>query len=323
MQSLWDDAEAREYAGDLAQRVYTSRLLGRDPTLVMHGGGNTSVKLREKNLYGRDEDVLYVKGSGWNLATIEAAGFAPVRLAPLLELATLPALSDTRMANELRGALTDASAPAPSVEAILHAILPYKFVDHTHADAVIAVTNSVNGRERIEEIYGERVIVVPYVMPGFKLARLCAEVFPTEATSRTVGMILLKHGVFSFGETARESYERMIDLVSRAEDYLKRHDAWQITFPHASAPERPLREELAALRHELSSAAGFPLIMATHSDDQALGFARREDVGDIVAAGTADAGSRTVHQANSTAWARRGGVCRSVSRLFRRQRGAG
>src|SRR5579871_6471550 len=228
MQSLWNDQEAQTYTGDLAQRVYSSRLLGRDKSLVMHGGGNTSVKIREKNIFGRDEDVLYVKGSGWDLETIEAAGFAPVRLAPLMELSTLPALSDLEMANQLRCAMTDASAPAPSVEAILHAILPYKFVDHTHADAIIAITNTTNGRERIEEIYGDSVVIVPYIMPGFKLAHLCAELFPHQATMKTVGMILLKHGIFTFGETAKESYGRMIDLVSRAEQYLQRKNAFQI-----------------------------------------------------------------------------------------------
>ena len=131
MKSLWSDAEAAQFTGPLGPRVYTSRLLGRDKSLVLHGGGNTSVKIREKNLFGEEEDILYVKGSGWDLETIEAAGFAPVKLAPLLELATLPALSDTQMANELRVAMTDASAPSPSVEAILHAILPHKYVDHT------------------------------------------------------------------------------------------------------------------------------------------------------------------------------------------------
>ncbi len=276
MQSLWNDSEAQHYQGDLAQRVYTSRLLGCDKTLVMHGGGNTSVKLREKNIFEREEDILYVKGSGADLETIEVTGFAPVRLAPLLELATLPALSDPQMANELRAAMINASAPDPSVEAILHAILPYKYVEHTHADAVIAVTNSPGGADRIAEIYGDSVVIVPYVMPGFKLARLCAQLFPERATTKTSGMVLLKHGIFSFGETARESYERMIDLVSRAERYLAAQDAWQITMPAIPAAQRSLRVELAALRWQVSDTAGFPVIMATHSD--ALGFTRRADL---------------------------------------------
>ena len=281
MQSLWNDAESQQHNSDLAQRVYTSRLLGRDKSLVMHGGGNTSVKIRQPNLFGREEDILYMKGSGWDLETIEAAGFAPVKLAPLLELATLPTLSDTQMANELRVALTDSSAPSPSVETILHAILPYKYVDHTHADAIIAITNSPNGRARIEEIYGDSVVIVPYVMPGFKLARSVSELFPVQAGANTIGMILLNHGVFSFGATAQESYERMIDLVSRSEDYLKQRNAWQINITYPPMPPRPIAYELAALRQEISTFAGFPVILSAHTDAQVVDFLHHENLPEL------------------------------------------
>src|SRR5690242_1683682 len=151
MKSRWNDQEAVEYEGMLGQRVYSSRLLGRDPSLVLHGGGNTSVKIREINVLGESEEILYVKGSGWDLATIEAAGFAPVRMDRLLGLARLEALSDTQMASELKSNMTDAAAPAPSVEAILHAILPHAFVDHTHADALIGLTNTPHGEEHVRE----------------------------------------------------------------------------------------------------------------------------------------------------------------------------
>ncbi len=213
MQSLWQDDEAANFRGDLAQRVYTSRLLGRDKSLVLHGGGNTSVKLRERNVVGDEEDILYVKGSGWDLEFIEAAGFSPVRMAHLQKLARLDVLSDPQMVNELVTHMTRASAPAPSVETILHALLPHKYVDHTHADAVLAITNTADGAARIAEIYGGQVVIIPYVMPGFDLARLCAELFPKHADKNTIGMVLLNHGIFSFGATARESYERMIRLV--------------------------------------------------------------------------------------------------------------
>jgi rhamnose utilization protein RhaD (predicted bifunctional aldolase and dehydrogenase) len=143
--SLWNDTEAAQFPGELGQRVYTSRLLGRDKSLVLHGGGNTSVKITEKNLLGEDETLLYVKGSGWDLEFIEAAGFSPVRIDHLLRLAKLRQLSDPQMVNELRTHMTRASAPTPSVEAILHAILPYQYVDHTHADAVITITNTADG----------------------------------------------------------------------------------------------------------------------------------------------------------------------------------
>ncbi|HEV7822194.1 MAG TPA: class II aldolase/adducin family protein, partial [Burkholderiales bacterium] len=175
MQSLWRDDEASSYQGELPLRVYTSRLLGRDKTLVLHGGGNTSVKIRERNLVGEEEEILYVKGSGWDLEFIEEAGFSPVRMQHLLRLARLPQLSDPQMVNELVTHLTRASAPAPSVETILHALLPHKYVDHTHSDAVLAVTNTAAGERRINDIYGAKVAVIPYVMPGFDLAKLCAE----------------------------------------------------------------------------------------------------------------------------------------------------
>lgn len=281
MQSLWNEAEAAQFTTDLEQRVYTSRLLGRDPSLVMHGGGNTSIKLRQKNLWGDEEDLLYVKGSGWNLETIEARGFAPVRMSTLLMLAKLETLSDTQMANELRCAMTDASAPSPSVEAILHAIIPAKVVDHTHADAIIAVTNTADGRARIEEIYGDGVAIIPYIMPGFKLARLCAELLPPQMHSGTEGIVLLNHGIFSFGETARESYERMIALVGKAEAYLDAHNALHISYPPQPMPSAVDHRVVAAFRREASAFVGVPLIVSVHDDDQALGFARRVDMESI------------------------------------------
>lgn len=175
MKSLWNDAEAVKFIGDVQKRVYTSRLLGREPQLVMHGGGNTSVKSQVTNLFGEQEDILFVKGSGWDLETIEAPGFAPCRMTHLLKLAGLETLSDPEMAAELRKSLIEVNAPAPSVEAILHAILPAKFVDHTHADALLTLTNSPNGEQRVREIFGDELVYIPYVMPGFKLARLCAD----------------------------------------------------------------------------------------------------------------------------------------------------
>jgi rhamnose utilization protein RhaD (predicted bifunctional aldolase and dehydrogenase) len=278
MRSLWDEGEAGGYEGLLGQRVYTSRLLGRDHDLVLHGGGNTSVKVRERDIFGDEQVILYVKGSGWDLQTIEAAGFAPVRLERALKLASLDHLADAQMVRELRAAMTDPSAPTPSVETILHAVLPYTFVDHTHADALLAITNTADGEARVREIYGGSVVVIPYVMPGFDLAKVCADVFPRDATSRTVGMVLLKHGFFSFGDTAREAYERMLDLVREAEQYLERRGAWHVSLPDEAPPAAPSREELAALRAEVSATASAPLIMVTDSNPRPAAFARRPDV---------------------------------------------
>jgi rhamnose utilization protein RhaD (predicted bifunctional aldolase and dehydrogenase)/NAD(P)-dependent dehydrogenase (short-subunit alcohol dehydrogenase family) len=286
MKSLWNDVEAAQFEGDLALRVYTSRLLGRESALVLHGGGNTSVKIVERNLVGVDEAILYVKGSGGDLARIDASGFSPVRMDHLLALARLPALPDPQMVNELRTHMTRASAPTPSVEAILHALVPHKYVDHTHADAVVTVTNAASGLERVREIYGDSVVVIPYVMPGFDLARSCAERL-AGLGPRTVGMVLMSHGIFSFGETAREAYERMIALVTRAEEHLAARGAWSLPPPPPVADPTPRRAELAALRRAVSDAAGAPFLLAAHDDPRSLAFARRSDVATVSQQGPA------------------------------------
>jgi rhamnose utilization protein RhaD (predicted bifunctional aldolase and dehydrogenase)/NAD(P)-dependent dehydrogenase (short-subunit alcohol dehydrogenase family) len=287
MKSLFSEADAAQYRTPLGLRVYTSRLLGRDRSLVLHGGGNTSVKLAQRNVLGDEEQVLFVKGSGWDLETIDEPGFAPVRLAPLVRLATLERLSDPEMMNELNTQRLRASAPAPSVEAILHAILPYRYVDHTHADAVLAITNTEDGARRIAEVYGEDVAVIPYVMPGFDLARLCAREFPRQRNARTAGMVLLNHGIFSFGDSARESYERMIALVDRAERYLQQHRAWSLPSAPAVTAAAPLRDPIAALRRDLSAQAGFPVILLTSQSPETLAFCRRPDLAALAGQGPA------------------------------------
>jgi rhamnose utilization protein RhaD (predicted bifunctional aldolase and dehydrogenase)/NAD(P)-dependent dehydrogenase (short-subunit alcohol dehydrogenase family) len=281
MKNLWDPAEAAKCGSDIQLRVYTSRLLGRDDTLVLHGGGNTSVKVRERNAVGEEEEILYVKGSGWDLETIEVNGFAPVRMAHLLKLAQLESLSDPQMVNELAAHVIRAGAPAPSVETILHAVIPHKFVDHTHADALLAITNTDDGEARVRELYGDDVIIVPYVMPGFELARECARKIQAELKPSTIGMVLLKHGLFSFGETAEESYARMISLVERAENYLKKHGAWELPPIGPIGPVGPMRVPLAALRKEIARSAGFPLILSTDSTPRTLAFARGSNLSEI------------------------------------------
>lgn len=286
MKSLWNDAEAAAFGGPLGPRVYTSRLLGRDKSLVLHGGGNTSVKIDEHNLFGEKEEVLYVKGSGWDLETIEPAGFAPVKLDYIRRLASLPALSDPQMVNELATHTLRAGAPAPSVETILHAILPHRYVDHTHADAVLSVSNSPDGDKRIRDIYGDRVVVIPYIMAGFDLAAYCAQAFPRERNRNTVGMVLLSHGVFSFADDARTSYELMIELISMAEKYLAAQKAWNVAPPAATAGAFK-REDAAKLRKDVSAAAGFPMLCRCNDAPSFLDFARRADVGKISQRGPA------------------------------------
>src|ERR1700704_946319 len=276
MKSLWNDREAGQFRGDLGLRVYTSRLLGRDKSLVLHGGGNTSVKIRQKNLFGEEETILYVKGSGWDLETIEPQGFSPVLLAHVLRLAELPSLSDPEMVNQLVSHMLKAAAPAPSIETILHGLMPQKFVDHTHADAVLAVTNTRDGERRIREIYGKRCVVIPYLIPGFDLAQFCAKEFRAQGTKDTGGTVLLNHGIFSFGETARESSERMIELVTLAEKYLDSKRAWSVSTNHFTAATVDANSQ-ATLRRKLSDTAGVPLILKTASTERMLGFAQHPE----------------------------------------------
>ena len=286
MRSLWNDAEAARFSGPLGPRVYTSRLLGQDKSLVLHGGGNTSVKLRQNNLFGEPEEVLYVKGSGWDLETIEAAGFSPVALEYVRRLAQLPALPDPQMVNELNTHMLRAGAPSPSVETILHAILPHAYVDHTHADAVLSISNAPQGEQRVRDIYGDKVVVIPYIMAGFDLATHCAREFAAKAGPQTIGMVLLSHGVFSFGADARESYERMIQLVSMAEDYLASNGAWQVALP-APKPSNTSRESIAQLRRAVSDLAGAPLVLKVNDGAKFLAFAQHPELGRISQRGPA------------------------------------
>ena len=285
MKSLWSDAEAAQFTGPLSLRVYTSRLLGRDKSLVMHGGGNTSVKLREKDVFGEEIEVLYVKGSGSDLEAITLGGFSPVELEPVRRLAGLPQLTDPQMVNELNIRVLRDVAPFPSVETLLHAILPYQYVDHTHADAVLAISNAPDGEQRIREIYGKRVAVIPYRMAGFELASYCAREFPKQAGKDTIGMVLLSHGIFSWGSSARESYERMIELVSMAEEYLQKKKAWDVKLSGEAA--KASRQEIAELRRAISDQAGSPLILRTSSSSKFLGFAQHPRVKELSQQGPA------------------------------------
>src|ERR1700719_4065578 len=224
MHNLWSDVEAERLidhygaAGvgrDLALRVHTTRLLGGEPKLVLHGGGNTSVKTIMKDLLGEEVEVLCVKGSGWDMAATEPAGLPAVRLAPLGKLRGREALSDEEMVRVQRANLLDPMAPNPSVETLLHAFVPHKFVDHSHATAVLSLVDQPDGEAKATEFYHGRMAVVPYIMPGFALAKRAAEAF--ESMPKAFGLILHKHGIFTFGDSAEEAYERMIAMVSLAE----------------------------------------------------------------------------------------------------------
>jgi rhamnose utilization protein RhaD (predicted bifunctional aldolase and dehydrogenase) len=214
MQNLYNDEKAKEYKTDLDLRVYTSNLLGQSDELVLHGGGNTSVKTVIDG-----EDILLVKGSGWDLVSIKAEGFAPVKMDTLLEMAKLEKLSDSDMVSGQKAAMIDKTAPNPSVEAILHALIPYKFVDHTHADAVVTISNSKTGLENIKKVF-PNFLIVPYVMPGFILAQTINKMTEGLDWDSIDGIILHNHGIFTFDDDAKKSYTKMIEAVTKAEKFL-------------------------------------------------------------------------------------------------------
>ena len=312
MRSLWDDSEAKARGKDaLSLRVYTSRLIGREPSLVLQGGGNTSVKTRGADLFGETTDLLYVKGSGWDLAGIEPAGFAPLRLEAVRRMAELPSVTDSKMLAMLKSLSIDPDAPAPSVEAILHAVIPSAFVDHTHADAVVTITNTPDGMHRIGEIYGDRIFIVPYVMPGFELAREVYEMTRDVDWAELEGIILMNHGVFTFGDDARSSYERMIQIVTEAEDYLETHAPVAPSMNDAEEVRAADLRTLARARHAVSRASGGPLF--ARLDATASSFASRPDAPELVSRGplTPDHVIRT----KRVAWVMDDDVEESVSRF--------
>jgi rhamnose utilization protein RhaD (predicted bifunctional aldolase and dehydrogenase)/NAD(P)-dependent dehydrogenase (short-subunit alcohol dehydrogenase family) len=228
MKNLYDQAHAarmaRRYAkggihADLAHRLYTSRLLGGDAALVRHGGGNTSLKAPACDAAGRLVDALYVKGSGHDLASLDMAGLPALDLAQLLALKGRRGLDDVQMVRALRAARLDPDAPDPSVETLLHAFLPHKFIDHTHANAVLALTNQPGGARLCAQVFGANVIVQPYTMSGFKLAKEAARLAADNPSAQA--LVVLKHGLFTFGDSAKQAYGRMVRLVSAAERHVR------------------------------------------------------------------------------------------------------
>ncbi len=283
MENRWRDVAAAACADDLLQlRIYTSRLLGQDPDLVLHGGGNTSVKISQCNFFGETESLLYVKGSGWDLATIEAAGFPAVKMDVLLKMARLEQLSDTDMVRLQRTAMIDPGAPNPSVEAILHALIPFVFVDHTHADAVVTLSNTPDGEQLLRELYGERMLILAYVMPGFILAKDIYLRTQDLDWSQYDGIILLHHGVFSFADDAKTSYTRMIEIVAQAEAYIEEQGA--TLKPDANIEARCNEQQLlslAAIRHHVSRTREQASLCRLSQTPLSLDFSRQRNLAHI------------------------------------------
>ncbi|MFH7326308.1 bifunctional aldolase/short-chain dehydrogenase [Desulfurivibrio sp. C05AmB] len=242
MKNRFDTLEAREFVAarpgcseHLALRIYTSRLLGRESDLVLHGGGNTSVKDLTPNLLGEEMEVLYIKGSGWDLGRIEAAGFPALDLAWLRRLRVLETLSDEEMVNQFRTHMLDSTAPNPSIETLVHAFLPHRFIDHTHADAIVALTHLPEPETRLREALGDKIGILPFIMPGFPLAQAMAQLY--EARPEIEAVILLQHGIFTFADQAQTAYDRMIAYVTRAEHYLAAAAPAASPRPAGPAPE--------------------------------------------------------------------------------------
>lgn len=295
MQSKFSQSDAEQYletyaayGADLALRVYTTRLLGRDSRLVLHGGGNTSVKTTMKDELGRDVSVLCVKGSGWDMGDIEPAGLPAVMLEPLRDLRQLDALSDEDMVNAARRNLMDCKAPNPSVETLLHAFLPHKYIDHTHADAVLAIVNQPNAVELTQKIWGKRMGIVPYIMPGFQLALKALEVY--EQDPSVEGLILINHGIFTFADDAEMAYERMIRAVSEAEDFLK--ETAQKAVPDLELRPLPSHEAvthfLPILRGQLINHVESPgsVILHSRNSTQIESFLEHPELESIALRGT-------------------------------------
>jgi len=295
----WSDSDAEEFraaAGDnpadreLALRVYSSRLIGQDPDLVMHGGGNTSVKLTRKDIFGNDIKVLHVKGSGWALDIIDAAGLPGVRLDPLLQLRSLDRLSDEDMVNIQRCNLLDSTSSNPSIETLLHAFLPHTYVDHTHSTAFLALANLPDAEAAMHEIFGDRMAFVPYIMPGFDLAKLAADIY--DKNPAVEGLLLVHHGHFAFGDSAKASYEKIIEHSNRVESWLRDTLASAaLTRPaiSAAADILPLlrgKIGAASAAHSADRDVAMP-VMDLRTGDAITGFLARPDITALAQRGVA------------------------------------
>ncbi len=297
MKSAWADrdAEAMVACGaksgidrDFALRIYTTRLLGRDPKLVLHGGGNTSLKTRARDLLSEEVEALCVKSSGSDMATIGAEGFSAVRLTPMRKLRALETIDDEELVAIERANLIDPAVSNPSVEMMLHAFLPHKFVDHTHATAVLSLIDQPDGERKCVEVFGTRLGFVPYVMPGFGLAKKAIEVF--ERAKPNDGLILGKHGIVTYGESAREAYERMIEMVSLAENFIARH---RKSVAVAAAPQNvtgvaqvaPIVRGACSERDTTVEGAWRRLVLDFRGGETVRNFANAEDLERISQAG--------------------------------------
>ena len=277
MKSLWNNKIALQYVSDykkkniskdLALRIYTTHLLGKNPKLVLHGGGNSSVKSIGKNLYKKNVNLIYVKGSGWDMSNLNELGMPGLELNPLLETVKLNKLNDNDMVNLLRSNLINTNSPNPSVETLLHAYLPFKFVDHTHSNAFLSILNQPNSQALIKKIFGNKVGIVPYIMPGFSLAKECLKIFKKD--EKVQGLALINHGIFTFGDSAKQSYERMINFVSDVENYISKNKVKLKT--HTNKSKINMSDFMLSVRKSFSTYSNHKWILKFHNnnDDQVI-----------------------------------------------------
>jgi rhamnose utilization protein RhaD (predicted bifunctional aldolase and dehydrogenase)/NAD(P)-dependent dehydrogenase (short-subunit alcohol dehydrogenase family) len=263
--------------------AHFSRLIGADTNLVLHGGGNSSVKALRPDITGQDREAIYVKGSGWDMGSLEVPGLTPLDLPRLKQLLELKDLTDVDMMRELSAAKLDPGSPNPSVETLLHAFIPFRAVQHSHADVIVTLTNlaGMNSSDQVvRDIFGDEVIVIPYVMPGFDLAQEVRENWVSQFHDGTRGMVLLNHGLFTFGDDSATAYEMHMQLIQRAETWLEK-EAPVDSRKENSLPAEVLLTDLARLRFQMSSIAGKPMIVRRHTDSEVTGFVQRDDYEDL------------------------------------------
>jgi rhamnose utilization protein RhaD (predicted bifunctional aldolase and dehydrogenase)/NAD(P)-dependent dehydrogenase (short-subunit alcohol dehydrogenase family) len=296
MKNEWDELEAVTYKDEPGDLIYVTRLLGKDENLGIFGGGNTSAKLIMNNLLGEAEELLFIDHGRQALSPIQAGSFTILRREPLAKLAQLEALPAGVLKNGIACSRTMATSPVPPADTLLHAALPYRYILMTRPDAVLAIANTPTGPQRLRTLYGESLPVVEYAPSGLPLAKACCQVLPKDDLLKVSGIFVCYQGLLTFGETARQAYERLIDLVARAEQYLEDHGAFHVSFAAGSEDlqqtitDKTMRQELAALRQAISNLSGHPLILSVHSDPESQSFCSRNDLKVITHSGPAIAG---------------------------------
>jgi len=296
VKNRYNSSDARQFIDahplchpDLALRVYTSRLIGGESSLVLHGGGNTSVKAEVTTLLGERMAALFIKGSGWDLATIEPQGFPALDLDYLHRLRALDALSDEEMVNQFKTHMIDSTAPGPSIETLVHAFLPPRFIDHTHADAIVTLTNMADPEPRLRSILGDKVAILPWIMPGFPLAKALAQCYEEQPDLEAI--VLRNHGIFTFADDAETAYGRMIHYVTLAEEYLQSRQPAQ-TSPLATTAEQGLDAAMilpllrGALTIDPAAASTTPPFLLHVRDSEAIrGYLGRDDAQAVFSTG--------------------------------------